>query len=383
MHILNEIRLEISRGLKRERLLLMLVLLGLGVAGCTKSEQAPGLTDWASPQVVERAKALEAKHTEKGYPRTELKKKENAPALLYLAAASENAQAKRDALKNLGSVFTGSSRSKRQVLIDENYAPIVFQYLELGSPEEQALALRAVRPCLSEEPDPIVLNMVVQIAGTHQNAAIRRAALKSLSSVRKRLEDPKIIEVVLKSFEDEPGVAAAAVELISSTASKSPQGEKIKAALVAQLKHKNPAVRGEAAQKLGHGFGDDSALILEKVGPMLKDSSPFVRAKAAFGMSKQEVPEAAKMLLPLLDDTESCRYEFEIPKVNGEARTVRVSVGYHRVDGTTLQALSAISRRLDPDDRYKMGKIKTQNMDADIAREVKAARDWARRAQLL
>ena len=339
-------------------------------------EQKVDLTAFADDTVKARAQALAEAHDGKRFPREELKGPENGPALLYLVLTAEGA-VKTSALKQLDAAYTSSKSNEKQTLADKAHGEVVLHLLNSADEAEQYYGLMAAKDCFSKDGHKGVKAKVLEMAVSHPKAGGRYQAFDTLGYHGDRSTDTEALDVYLKGFQDEPIVVYMALYW-TRTLSNSPRKEEFKTALQALLDHQSEAVRGEALFAFGRNFGrSDGALVLEKATPMLQDPSPFVRAKALEALSDVKDPKVFEVLAPLLDDPAETKVQVEYTNLLGKAVNKRITTfGWGRVDGTALKTMRDDSRRLKHDPPYETGKVDFQKKAQDIAREVKAAKEW-------
>ena len=343
----------------------------------SQAEASSDLGAFADDAVKERAAKLAESHTDKGFPREATQDPENGPAFLYLAATSSDPKIQLEALEKLESVYTTSSSSKTQTQADENYDKVVLHFLNSSDDSQRYYALQASGDSLRKDGSPAVLQRLIEIGSSDPNPAARFGAMSAFASMGHRADNSEVIDLYLKAYKDEPETAQIALKWTGMGFARANQRDEVKAALVELTKHENPAVRGEAAFDLGQVFNGDSSLVLTTLTPLLKDKSPYVRAKALDGLSYLKDPEVLTLMAPLLDDSATTNYRMPITNLLGKTQNKNFTTfGWSRVDGTALKSLERASGNIDRATKFDLGKVEYKTKDQDIAREVKRAKDW-------
>ena len=342
-----------------------------------EAAQEVDLTAFADDKIKARAAELARAHTDRGFPRDEVKGPENGPPLLYLALTEEGA-VKLDALKQLEFVYTSAnSNSKTQAKADKAYYDVILHFL--NSPDEtvQFYALKSADDCFGKEPDPGVKAKVLEMATSHPKVGGRFAAFETLGNYGNRGSDADALDAYIKGFKDEPPAAYMALYWTRALGS-SQRKDEIKAGLIELLDHKNEAVQGEAIFALGSNFGfSQGDIVLEKVPPYLKSESPYVRAKSLDALARVKDAKVYELLTPLLDDTAETKTTLPYTDLRGKDVSKPLSTfGWGRVDGTALKTLESVSRSVSRDNAFKLGKIEYKTQAEDITREVKRAKEW-------
>ena len=342
-----------------------------------EAAQEVALTAFADDAIKARAAELAKLHTDRGFPRDEVKGPENGPPLLYLALTAEGA-VKLDALKQLEFAYTSAnSSSKTQAKADKAYYDAILHFLNSSDETEQFYALKSADDCFGKEPDPGVKAKVLEMATSHPKVGGRYAAFETLGNYGNRGKDNAAMDAYLKGFQDEAPVAYMALFWTRALGS-SERKDDIKAALVGLLDHKSEAVQGEAIFALGSNFGfSQGEIVLEKVPPYLKSESAFVRAKSLDALARVRDAKVYELLKPLLDDKAETKIKLPYTDLRGKEVKKQISTfGWGRVDGTALKALESVSRSVSRDNPFKLGKVDYKTQADDIAREVKLAKEW-------
>ncbi len=340
-------------------------------------EPEADLGAFADDAVKARAAKLAESYTEKGFPREASQDKDNGPAFLYLAATSSSPDVQLEALKKLDSVYTTSSTSKTQAQADENYDKVVLHFLNSSDDAQRYYALEASGDSLRKDGSPQVLERLIEIGSSDPNPAARFGAMSAFAKMGHRSDNSDVIDLYLKAYKDEPETAQIALKWTGTGFARANQRDDVKAAMVELTKHENPAVRGEAAFDLGQVFNDDSTLVIETIKPLLKDKSPYVRAKALDGLSYLKDPEVLKLIAPSLDDSATTNYRMPITNLLGKSGNHNYTTfGWSRVDGTALKSLERASGQIDRKTKFELGKIDYKTKDKDITSEVERAKAW-------
>lgn len=333
---------------------------------------------FADEAIKTKAAEMAAAHDNSGFPADFRKDKENAPAFLYLAATAEDEAVRHDALRQIASVYTTSDKSDSQMRVDENYDKVVLHYLGSDDQTELYYALKATKNSFRKESDPTIIKEVVRVGNNHPEAAGRQAAMASFAYLGSRGDHDDVIDLYVKAYSDEPIVASEALYWTRGSFSRSEKSEEVKQALIKTLASEEPGVRGRGIEALAQEFPKEADLVIEQATPLLKDESPFVRAKALDALSRLRDARVYNLAAPLLDDSAETKHRLKFTNIMGQSESINHSTfGWGRVDGTALKTIEKVSRYVeDKDAKFSLGKVDYKTKDDDIAREVEAVKKW-------
>lgn len=343
-------------------------------------EETPSvdLVAFADEAIKKKAAELLAEHTGNAFQSKVLGKKENAKAFLYLAATSEDPKVAGDALRALRFTFDSNPKNDSREFAGEFYAPVVLHHLK---GENKALVVSALESSvhgLGKEPHPELLQEVLRLGAESPEVEIRFGALSALASYGGRGKDAKVNELYLKAFQDEPLVAGKALQWSSGALAKGEKKDLFMGKYTELSKHEHPLVRGMAAQAAAATYPFEEEYVIGLAEPLLKDSSPYVRGKALGALGGMRDKRVFAMLETLLDDQAETDLVVEYKGVDGKDKKEKFTTfGNRRVDGMAVKEIGTASfLQLDKDKKFKPGKVGFKTKDEDMAKNVKATKEW-------
>lgn len=336
----------------------------------------PAAPDW-SPQVKAQAEALVAARKDGKFDYKSLSLKENGPAFVYLASTSDDPQVVSGALQGIEKIYSANKASDHYLLADEKVDQAILKALNSSDKSILYYGLRAAGDALGKEPNKDVEAKLVVIAGTSPELGARLEAVDALSRADGFDSDPAILDVYIKAMNDEAPVASTALFRRTFSMGRAPQAEELKKTAVALLKHKDPGVRGRAADFVAELYSSDPDFIIATIGPMTKDKDPFVRSSAAGALARSRDMRAVDLLIDLVDDKKKNTYDIKYPNLLGKMETVHHDgSAWSRVDDAALYALKSLTYSLGEGKRFVYDKIDYKKVDADIAAAAKRAKAW-------
>ncbi len=366
----------------------LLVLTG----GCKKSEpsarqQGPQPSASASatppPNVTLNAaqqqelKALLASLRGERFPMEAVRKPKFAPLFLYLADTSDQPNVVLAALQALTIAYTSVPKHETRVQAGESYARVVAARLSSPDPKILERAIEASSHTVSgEKPSREVIDALVRISSSHDDAGIRAEAIDRLRLIRGFWDDAKVAAALLKALHHrEPFVVSRALFGLRPRAAQLPDKEKFLERGLELLEHPDPGVRGRAAEFVGRlALGKDE--LAEKLEPMLKDKDPYVRSAAATGLSYLGTAPSIHAIAKLLGDKAKNQYElccYRTPT----GRSVRVlhdGSAWGQVSDAAVRALERLSRRTEI--HFKADPVDRNDIEGSLKKNAAAARAW-------
>jgi len=311
------------------------------------------------------------------FPMEAIRKPKHAPLFLYLADTEKRADVVLAALQALTIAYTSVPNHKTRVQAEEDYARVVAARLSSQDPKILERAIEASSHAVSgQKPSREVIDALVKIASSHDDAAIRAEAIDRLRLIRGFWDDPRVAAALLKALHHrEPFVISRALFGLRPRAAQLPDKEKFLERGLELLEHPDPGVRGRAAEFVGRlAMGKDE--LAEKLEPMLKDENPYVRSAAATGLSYLGTPSSIHAIAKLLGDKAENKYElccYRTPM----GRSVKVQhdgSAWGQVRDAAVHALERLSRRTELP--FKADPVDRADIEGSVKKNAAAARAW-------
>jgi len=311
------------------------------------------------------------------FPMEAIRKPKHAPVFLYLADTSQKPDVVLAALQALTVAYTSVPNHKTRVQAGKDYARVIA--FRLASEDAKILerAIEAAAHTVSgTAPSREVIDALVKIASSHDDAAIRAEAIDRLRLIRGFWDDRRVAAALLKALHHrEPYVISRALFGLRPRAAQLPDKGKFLKRGLELLEHSDPGVRGRAAEFVGR-LAVNKNEVAEKLEPMLKDKDPYVRSATATGLSYLGTAPSIHGIAKLLGDQEKNKYEWCCYRTP-TGRSVRVQhdgSAWGQVRDAAVRALERLSRRTEV--QFKADPVNRDDIEDSLKKNAAAARKW-------
>lgn len=353
-------------------------------ATTTPSPQVSPQTS-ATPDVQGRIELMMSTWDGNSFSLTELERLENGPIFLKIIEQTDNPRMKASAFYSLrttyGSVLADATRNFGG---SPSFVKVVLDHLESSDPVVQDGALRAAKHAMGDDPVPEVQAALARLLEHSNDARVRFLAQEALDNTETRPPE-YVTEARLGALDDpKPYVVALVLHDLDVTTVRDQRA--LQARLLELMKHKTPAVRGEAVKRLADmpRTPVKAAQVAEKVKPLLKDKHPYPRGQAVIALADLIGVEAIPEIVELLSDSKESRYRLEFKDAAGKTDSVEDwTYSWGRVDEAVVRTIAALT--YGKPYSFDLGVIFYESRFEDIEREAERAKDWyeKNRAMLL
>jgi HEAT repeat protein len=152
----------------------------------------------------------------------------------------------------------------------------------------------------------------------------------------------------------------------------------VQAKLVELLKHKDPGVRGRAADTLASMAGPDEAKrdeLAKAILPLLGDENPYTKSAACSALAWLRHQPAIHRIIELVDDDTKNTYDIrDFNELNGNAGWVHHDgSAWSQVSDAALYALKSLSHETGEKFDYK---VDAKKVDDDLKKGASDAKAW-------
>jgi HEAT repeat protein len=365
--------------------------------GCPKStpqaDQEEAGVDAAQPQGIQiqlklseaqkqASEKLVGKIRHGRFPNEAVRDKDQAKLFLYLAATSDKPEVIMAALQAMKMAFTSSEAYKKKEYAGKDYGVVIAAHLHSKDPKIEGYALEAAPHAVSgKEPYAPVVDALVEIASTHENASARAEAIDRLRLVRDFQKNQKIGEAFLQALSsDKPYVVSKALFGLRLRATGLVMRSKFLDRARSLMKHADPGVRGRAAELAGR-LGAGKPQVVEEVVALLKDDHPFTRSAACSALAHMGDLGAVHAIIKLVDDSEKNTYDIRgFQTLTGRPGWVHHDgSAWSRVQDAAIRALERLSMRTET--RFKADRVDSKDVEGSLAKNARAAKSWYARVK--
>jgi HEAT repeat protein len=310
---------------------------------------------------------------------TELADPTFARSFLYLASAREEALVLVGALRAMATIYTAQA-APRRVLVDADYNRVVAARLGHPDPSVLAAALDAAKHSITGSvPDPAVLDQLVLIAGRHVTPIGRYAALDVLWMASGVAEDERKSAPFLLALDaEETWLVATALHRARGLSERLARRDDYREKAAALLEDADAGVRGRAAELLAAlaQSDDERAAAAKLIVPLLSDSDGWVKAAACGALAALRYTPAIHALVGLTADDAATTYDLRgFQELDGRQGWVHHETPGWKVAGAALLAIDALSTAAV--ERY----VFAARSESELAKAADQARAWYERVK--
>lgn len=337
--------------------------------------QTPQAT--STPQAAVDPAALLAQLEGDKFPYQEIRKKENGPGYLAIAASSEDPKAIVASLKAVIQTYTNRPDAKKRNFAGEDYKKMIAKHLASSDPAVKHWAIQASPSALGENPDPEVLAQLVKFMTDGEVEGQRHDAIDVLNGMKDYTKNEAVAEALFKALGDaHPAVVSESLFRLGGRSYGLADQAKFRDRAIELVEHKDPGVRGRALRLVATLGRGKEATITPLFVKALKDPHPYVRSEAVSALARIKSLDSIPEMMAMLDDSEKNTYDISFNNLLGKTdRVHHDGSAWSRVDDAVLRGLATMTFGLK-DKKFDYGKIEGKTKDADIAREVGLAKEW-------